>query len=133
MILVCGQEMKDKYKKMEPAEYKKWLLLYINEYTRRGRHFKTDGDRMRRNIRIIHTQITPKIRVSTMGRWKDPDWEWGWPNGHYIYETRCFSDDPRQKSLRVLHGERENVCFYCIKKAINIHRHISNNLKKRYK
>jgi len=78
------------------------------------------------NIRIMQTQITPEIRVSTAGIFYDEQW-----GERFQYETWCFSDDPRQKDLQIIHGSNSSVCFYLLKKSIKIHRYISNNLKRK--
>ena len=86
----------------------------------------------RNNIKIIQTQIqdVPEIRVSTAGIWYPP--EYHSPHGRFQYETWCFSDDNRQQSFQIIHGSDKDICFYCLRKAIKIHRYVSNNLKSIY-
>jgi hypothetical protein len=83
--------------------------------------------RHRPNIRIMHTQITPEIMVSTAGIFYDEMW-----GERFQYETWCFSDDPKQKSFQVIHGSCGLVDPYYLKKSIKIHRYISSNLKNRH-
>ena len=79
------------------------------------------------NIRIIQTQITNEIRVSTAGIF------YGDYGGRYQYETFVLSGDSKQKSFQVIHGSSGYISFPLLKKSIKIHRHISDNLKRRFK
>jgi hypothetical protein len=83
-----------------------------------------------RNCRILHTQITPKIRVSTAAIWYDPLYYS--PNGHFQYETWCFSDDPQQRSFQVIHGVWNKIYWLFLRDSIKIHRYIAANLTKRF-
>ena len=85
----------------------------------------------RKNIYIMHTKITPDIRVSTAGIWYYPEGNWS-PYGRFQYETWCFSNNSKQKSFQVIHGSSEEISKYLLMKAIKIHRHIVNNLKRKY-
>lgn len=79
------------------------------------------------NIRIMQTQITSKIRVSTAGIfYKDLYGE------RFQYETWCFSADPSQRNFQVIHGSRSDVNFRLLIRAIKIHRRISHGLKTLY-
>ncbi len=79
------------------------------------------------NIRIMQTQITPQIRISTAGIFCHEGWgKW------FQYETWCFSDDSKQKTFQVIHGTASSINQYYLKKAIKIHRYISNNLQIKY-
>jgi len=80
-----------------------------------------------RNFRIIHSQITPLIRVSTAAILYSGFAES--PVPYYLYETWCFSKDPRRKSFQVVHGTSHDVDFWMLTRAIKTHRHIANNLK----
>ena len=82
-----------------------------------------------KSFRIIGTQITPLIRVSTAAILR-PGFAAS-PNPYYQYETWCFSKDSKQKSFQVIHGTDGGVRFYLMTKAIKVHRHIVNNLKNR--
>jgi len=79
------------------------------------------------NIRIIQTQITDDIRVSTAGIFYEEHW-----GNRFQYETWCFSNNPKQKSFQVIHGSYSRVDFYYLRKSIKIHRYISDNLKKKH-
>jgi len=79
------------------------------------------------NIRIIQTQITPEIRMSTAGIFYNEQW-----GERFQYETWCFSDDPKQRSFQVIHGSCGWLDQHYLKKSIKIHRYISSNLKKRH-
>ena len=81
-----------------------------------------------RNVRILHTQITDKIRVSSAAIWY-PGLEYN-PSPYYQYETWCFSDDGKQRSFQVIHGCHSNIHHRWIVDAIKIHKHIVRNLKK---
>lgn len=86
---------------------------------------------MPKNCRIMHTQITNKIRVSTAAIWRDGSTYN--PTGYYLYETWCFSDDERQNSIHVPHSTWGWLSWEFFVKPIKIHRHISANLKKKFK
>lgn len=79
------------------------------------------------NIRIMHTQITPDIRVSTAGIYYNE-----WFGERFQYETWCFSKDPKQKSFQVIHGSCSRVDNFYLKKSIKIHRYIAKNLFTRH-
>ena len=79
------------------------------------------------NIRIMHTQITPQIRISTAGIFYDEMW-----GQRFQYETWCFSDDPSQRTFQVIHGSDSSINQYWLKKSIKVHRYISINMKNRY-
>lgn len=79
----------------------------------------------------MQTQITPKIRVSTAGI-RYPGLAYN-PNPYFQYETWCFSDDPQQRSIQVIHGCSESVDFHYLVKSIKVHRYISRNLMIRFK
>ena len=79
------------------------------------------------NIRIIHTQITPTIRVSTAGIFYEEMW-----GPRFQYETWCFSDDPKQKTFQVIHGSCREIDQHYLKKSIKVHKYISDNLIRRH-
>ena len=78
------------------------------------------------NIRIMHTRITPDIRVSTAGIYYDEPW-----GERFQYETWCFSNDPAQRSFQVIHGSCAHVDNFYLNKSIRIHRYIASNLLNR--
>lgn len=84
---------------------------------------------MPKNIRIMHTQITDKIRISTAGIW----YLRAYSSGYLQYETLCFSSDKRQRFFQVIHGICAGIDTDYLTKSIKIHRQISANLKDRFK
>ena len=80
------------------------------------------------NQDLGHTKITDKIRVSSAGIFRE-DGIWG---KHFIVETWCFSDDPRQNSFQVIHGTPSRITDFYKKKITKIHNYIANNLKNKY-
>jgi len=83
--------------------------------------------KQRPNARIMHTRITPDIRVSTAGIYRAE-----WHGSYYIVETWIFSDDPRQVNTQVIHGTPHRLDFYTLREAVKVHRYIADNLKERY-
>lgn len=79
------------------------------------------------NIKIMQTQITPEIRVSTAGIFYNEQW-----GERFQYETWCFSDNPKQKSFQVIHGSSGWVNFHYLTESIKVHRYIADNLTKRH-
>ena len=82
----------------------------------------------KRNIRIMQSQISDSIRVSTAGIWYSG--EFFSLMGRYQIETWCFSDDRKQRSFQVIHGSSNNIDLKLIQKAIKIHCYITKNLRK---
>ena len=85
-------------------------------------------DKIRPNIRIMQTKITPHIRISSAGIFYNEAW-----GPRFQYETWCFSDDPKQKSFQVIHGSDGTISQYYLKKSIKIHRQIVSNLQEMYR
>jgi len=82
-----------------------------------------------KNCRILHTQITPNIRVSSAAIWYGPSYYS--IKGRFQYETFCFSDDPKQKTFQVIHGSWGDIDWRHLRDVIKIHRFIVFNLVKR--
>jgi hypothetical protein len=83
-----------------------------------------------KNIDLGKTQITDLIRVSSAALHRDE-----WFGSYWLVETWVFSDDPRQRTFQVIHGdctsmygERPPHPELC-DEARKIHRHIVNNLR----
>ena len=91
-----------------------------------------EREKKRPNARIIHTQITPDIRVSTAAIYYPYGSIMLNPSPYYQYETWCFSDDNRQRSFQVIHGCWYKVDYLWLVNTIKIHMHIVKNLKARY-
>ena len=84
----------------------------------------------RKNLRIIQSQISDNIRISTAGIWYSG--EFFNPLGRYQIETWCFSDDLEQSSFQVIHGSSRELNFKLTQKAIKIHCYITSNLRKKF-
>jgi hypothetical protein len=85
-----------------------------------------------RSIDLGKSQITPIIRVSSAALMRD-DWWGSW----WLVETWIFSDDPRQKSRQIIHGDsgagggrppHERICAT----ARKVHGQIAENLRRRF-
>ncbi len=84
----------------------------------------------RSNCRILHSQITPLIRVSSAAIWYGPTYFSS--NGYYQFETWCFSEDKRQRSFQIIHGTHYRIDAAWIIDAVKIHQHIKRNLTDKF-
>jgi len=86
------------------------------------------------SVGIAQDQITELVRVSTTAVYRVgrlfhtfPDW---------MFETRCFSDDKRQRSFQIVHGhvnlDYKHGFDTMTDKAVRTHEHIVNNLRRRF-
>ena len=81
-------------------------------------------------MRIIHTQITPNIRVSTAAIYYEQTY---YVRPYWRFETWCFSKDDRQRSFQVIHGTDSNkFSWYDLRTSIKVHQYIAKNLKKKF-
>lgn len=85
-----------------------------------------------KNTNLNSSVINGKIRVSTAIIYYDSVNAY-YPYPYLQYETYIFSDDKRQKTKQIIHGTSgKNGSIFLEKKSKKIHKHISNNLKKRF-
>ena len=82
------------------------------------------------NFRIMHTQITPEIRVSTAAIRYEIYNSYGL-RPYFQYETFIFHEDD-SRTIQRIHGTSSDVSHELILKSIKAHKHISNNLKNIY-
>jgi len=83
------------------------------------------------NIDLAKTQITQDIRVSSAALYREEYF-----GSYWMVETWIFSDDPRQQSHQIIHGDPsvwsslglENTCAI----ARKVHAYVAANLMAKY-
>jgi len=75
-----------------------------------------------------HTQVTEAIRVSSAALERE------YPGHHWLVETWCFSDDPRQRSFQIIHGTTGSIeeDHPVVKICHRIHHYVVEGLRKKH-